>query len=432
MERTLAEDVSKAAGQRVRLEGWMHNMRTFPDFTFLVLRDRTGQAQIILEPGPELEKLRGLQNETVLRVEGMVVPEERSPSGVDVKAPTITVLAPVTEPGPFELNKKVLKPSLDVFLNHAGYGLRHPLKAATFRVMSTLLSAYREHLLARGFTEITTPKIVGSATEGGANVFRVSYFDRIAYLAQSPQLYKQIMVGVFERVFEVAHVFRAEEHFTSRHLNEYESLDLEMGFIASQEDVMSMLEGVLLAMFQAVATRNPKEVEMLKIDLPPAHSFPQLTFREGQQLILERHGEDRSQEPDLSPQDERWLCEWAKEEYASDFLFVTHFPMSKRPFYAYPDPEDPTYSETFDLLFRGSELVTGGRRINDYRQLVSVMAERGIDTEPFSGFLEAFKFGMPAEGGFAIGSERLLARLLGADNIRETTLFPRDVNRLTP
>lgn len=432
MERTLTCDLPELVGKRVRIEGWVHNMRVFPDFTFLILRDRTGYAQVILEPGEEFEKVRALQMESVLRVEGTVVAEDRSPSGVDVKDPAITVLAPVTDVGPFELNRKVLKPSLDVFLNHAAYGLRHPVKQATFRIMATLLGAYRDYLTAEGFVEISTPKIVGSATEGGANVFPVTYFDKVAYLAQSPQLYKQIMVGVFERVFEIAHVFRAEPHYTSRHLNEYESLDLEMGFIDTQQDVMDVLGNVLTAMIDAVRERNPGDVKLLKLDLPENPTFPQITFRDGQRLILELHGEDRSEEPDLSPQDERWLCEWAKREHGSDFLFVTHYPTSKRPFYAFPDPADPSHSETFDLLFRGSELVTGGRRINDYQQLVGVMQERGISPEPFSGFMEAFQFGMPPEGGFAIGAERLLARLVGADNVRETTLFPRDVNRLGP
>lgn len=432
MERTLIQDLPQRTGDRVCIQGWMHNMRSFPDFSFLILRDRSGLQQVILDPGAELEKLAGLQNESVLRIEGTVVPEERSPTGVDIREPSIDILSAVMEPGPFELNKKVLKPNLDIFLDHAAYGLRHPLKQATFRVLSTLLGAYRDHLSANGFTEISTPKIVGSATEGGANVFRVDYFDRSAYLAQSPQLYKQIMVGVFERVFEIGHVFRAEEHNTSRHLNEYISLDLEMGFIASQQDVMDTLAGVLMAMLRTVAERNPREIESLKIDLPLGQPFPAITFREGQQLILDRHGEDRFHEPDLSPQDERWLCEWARETYGSDFLFVTHFPTSKRPFYAFPDPADPEYTESFDLLFRGSELVTGGQRINDYSQLLGSMNARGVNPEPFSGFLEAFKFGMPPEGGFAIGAERLLARLTGAENIRETTLFPRDVTRLTP
>ena len=255
MVRTLIADLPSLVGQRVTIEGWMHNMRSFPDFSFVILRDRSGLQQVVLDPGPALDRLSGLQNESVLRIEGLVVPEERSPTGVDVREANVDVLAPVTEPGPFELNKKVLKPNLDTFLDHAGYGLRHPLKAATFRMLSTILSAYREHLVSQGFTEISTPKIVGSATEGGANVFKVEYFDRMAYLAQSPQLYKQIMVGVFERVFEIGHVFRAEEHNTSRHLNEYTSLDLEMGFISSQRDVMDTLARVITAMIHAL--RSP-------------------------------------------------------------------------------------------------------------------------------------------------------------------------------
>ncbi|HZT97055.1 MAG TPA: aspartate--tRNA(Asn) ligase [Chloroflexota bacterium] len=432
MQRTLTRELPQRIGQRVLLEGWMHNIRSFPDFSFLILRDRTGNAQVILEPGPELEKLHGLQNESVLRIEGTVVEEERSPLGVDVRDAWITVVAPVTEIGPFELNKKVLKPSLDVFLNHAAYGLRHPSRIAVFRIMSTILAGYREFLLSEGFTEISTPKLVGGATEGGANVFPVQYFDRTAYLAQSPQLYKQIMVGVFERVFEIGPAFRAEEHATSRHLNEFTSLDLEMGFIESQRDVMDMLRRVLQAMIEAVRTRNAREVELLRMELPRIEEIPSLKFREAQQMILERHGEDRSQEPDLSPQDERWICEWGEKEHGSQFVFVTHFPSAKKPFYSFPDPEDPEYSETFDLLFRGSELVSGGRRINDYAQQLEVLEQRGIDAQPFEGFLEAFKYGMPPEGGFAIGAERFLARLAGAENLRETTLFPRDINRLTP
>jgi nondiscriminating aspartyl-tRNA synthetase len=432
MERTLNKDLPQKIGERVCVEGWMHNRRTFPDFSFVILRDRTGMAQVILEPGPELDKLDGLQNETVLRVEGTVVQEPRSPAGVDVKQASIQVLAPVTEVGPFELNKKVLKPNLDTFLNHAPYGLRYPKKIATFRVFSSLVGGFRTYLAQQGFTEIHTPKLTGSATEGGTNVFTVDYFGRQAYLAQSPQLYKQIMVGVFERVFEIGPVFRAEEHYTSRHLNEYTSLDLEMGFIESQRDVMDMLAAVLQAMFDAAQAETPSEIAALGIDLPSTAGIPTITFREGQDIILNRHGEDRSHEPDLSPQDERWLSEWAKAEHGSDFVFVTHFPTAKKPFYTYYDPADPEFSESFDLIFRGSELVSGGRRINRCDHLLASLEQRGMNPEPFSGYIEAFKYGMPPEGGFAIGAERLLARLTGAENIRETTLFPRDVNRLAP
>jgi nondiscriminating aspartyl-tRNA synthetase len=241
-----------------------------------------------------------------------------------------------------------------------------------------------------------------------------------------------MMVGVFERVFEVGPAFRAEEHYTVRHLNEYNSLDLEMGFIRGQDEVMDILLGVLEHMVQTAVERHPADVEALGIQLPRFGDVPRIKFREAQQIILDRYGEDRFHEPDFSPQDERWIGEWASDEHDTDFVFVTHFPTAKRAFYTLPDPEDPDYSLGFDLIFRGQELVSGSQRIHRYEQLLQVMEDRGMDPAQFVGYLEAFKYGMPPEGGFAIGSERLLMRLVDADNIRETTLFPRDVNRLTP
>jgi nondiscriminating aspartyl-tRNA synthetase len=319
-----------------------------------------------------------------------------------------------------------------VFLNHAPVGLRYPTRQATFRLYADLLAGFREYLDARGFTEIHTPKISGSATEGGANVFALEYFGKHAFLTQSPQLYKQIMVGVFERVYEVGPAFRAEEHYTARHLNEYNSLDVEMGFINGPGDVMDLLIGLIEHMVQSMAERHPGEMEAVGIELPRFGDVPRLKFREAQQIIKDRYGEDRFHEPDLSPQDERWLGEWASQEHNTDFVFVTHFPSSKVAFYSKADPEDPDYALNFDLLFRGQELVSGSQRINRYEELLERLESRGMDASLFAGYLDAFKFGMPPEGGFAIGSERLLMRLVGADNIRETTLFPRDVNRLSP
>jgi nondiscriminating aspartyl-tRNA synthetase len=419
------------AGKRVRVEGWIHAIRKFGAVNFLILRDRSGTAQVILEPD-QLEKLDGLQVETVVAVEGTVETEERATNGVEIREAEVGVISPVTEVLPFEINKRVLKPALDVFLNNAPVGLRFPKKQATFRLYSDLLFGFRDYLLARDFVEIHTPKILGSATEGGANVFQLEYFGKPAFLAQSPQLYKQIMVGVFERVFEVGPAFRAEEHYTVRHLNEYNSLDVEMGFISSFHDVMDLLIGLLEHMIACMQERDPGAIETLGMELPRIGDVPRITFREAQQIILDRFGEDRFHEPDFSPQDERWVCQWASEEHNTDFVFVTHFPTSKKPFYTMPDPNDPEYSLSFDLLFRGQELVSGSQRINRYEQYVESMEGRGMDLAPFAGFLEAFKYGMPPEGGFAIGSERLLMRLVGADNIRETTLFPRDVNRLAP
>jgi nondiscriminating aspartyl-tRNA synthetase len=431
MERTLAAELPEKVGQRVRLEGWMHNLRKMGGVNFLQLRDRSGIAQIFLEP-EQIEQLQGLQMETVLAVEGMVAEEPRASLGVEVREASVEVIAPVTDVLPFEINKKVLKPSLDVFLNNAPVGLRFPKRQAIFRLFGALIDGFREYLVPRDFAEIHTPKLVGSATEGGANVFQLDYFGRPAYLAQSPQLYKQIMVGVLERVFEIGPAFRAEEHYTVRHLNEFTSLDVEMGFIRGYEEVMDLLIELIEFTIRRLLDRRAADAALLGVQMPRFGQVPRITFREGQQLILDRHGEDRFAELDLSPQDERWLGEWASQEYDTDFLFVTHYPTAKRAFYTLPDPEDPTYSLSVDLIYKGQELVSGSQRINRYDQLVRQLEERGISAQAFEGYLQAFRFGMPPEGGFAIGSERLLMRLVGVDNLRETTLFPRDVNRLTP
>jgi nondiscriminating aspartyl-tRNA synthetase len=409
----------------------VHAIRRFGAVNFLILRDRTGMAQAILEPD-QLEKVDGLQVETVVSVEGIVEEEPRAAGGVELRNARIEVVSPVTEVLPFEINKKILKPAIDVFLNHAPVGLRFPGKQSIFRVYADLLAGFREYLMQRGFTEIHTPKIVGSATEGGANVFTFDYFGKPAFLAQSPQLYKQIMVGIFERVFEIGPAFRAEEHSTVRHLNEYTSLDVEMGFVESYRDVTDLLMELLAHMIQTALEQHPEDVSALGITMPRFGDVPYVTLREAQHIIKDRHGEDHLQEPDLTPQDERWIGEWASEEHDTDFVMVTHFPTSKRAFYTMPDPADPEFSLSFDLIYGGQELVSGSQRIHDYDQLMSQMQLRAINPASFEGYLEAFKYGMPPEGGFAIGSERLLMRLVEADNIRETTLFPRDVNRLTP
>jgi nondiscriminating aspartyl-tRNA synthetase len=283
------------------------------------------------------------------------------------------------------------------------------------------------------FTEVQTPKIVASATESGANVFEIGYFGRKAYLAQSPQFYKQIMVGVFERVFEVGPVFRAEEHNTSRHLAEYVSLDVEFGFIENHFTVMALLEEVMRGIFTTLERDYSAELALTNAQLPSIpHPIPHIHFAAAQELIYQLHGEDVRGEPDLSPQDERWLGEWARTEHGSDFLFVTGYPMGKRPFYTHADPENPAFSNSFDLLFRGTELVTGGQRLHLYADYLAALNSAELPHEPFETYLEAFQYGMPPHGGFAIGLERLLMQLLGLPNLRLTTLFPRDRGRVTP
>jgi nondiscriminating aspartyl-tRNA synthetase len=295
------------------------------------------------------------------------------------------------------------------------------------------MAGFRATLQGKGFVEVQTPKIVASATESGANVFNIDYFGRRAYLAQSPQLYKQIMVGVFERVFEVGPVFRAEPHDTPRHLNEYVSLDVEMGFIEDHTTVMVVLRAVMAGMIETIREQAGDALALLKIALPEVPAvIPAIHFADAQELIARQTGEDPRGEPDLAPAHERWLGEWAQREHGSAFLFVVGYPMVKRPFYTHPDPRRPEFSNSFDLLFRGLELVTGGQRLHRYADYMAALAAREQDPGPLEAYLEAFKYGMPPHGGFAIGLERLVARLIEAPNVRETTLFPRDINRLTP
>jgi nondiscriminating aspartyl-tRNA synthetase len=344
----------------------------------------------------------------------------------------ITVLS-VAEPPPIDLFRPALKAQLPTLLDYAPLTLRHPRRRAYIQLAAAAMHGFRETLRAKGFVEVQTPKIVASATEGGANVFRVDYFGTAAYLAQSPQFYKQMLVGVFERVFEVGPVFRAEPHDTPRHLNEYVSLDIECGFIDDYTTIMRLLEEVLRGMLAAIRSEASAAIGLLGLELPhlPAH-LPVIHFSDALELIFAQTGQDARGEPDLAPAHERWLGEWAEREYGSAFLFVVGYPMIKRPFYTHPDLARPGFSNSFDLLFRGLELVTGGQRLHHYSDYLAALAARELPREPFEGYLQAFKYGMPPHGGFAIGLERFIARLVGAHNIRETALFPRDTHRLTP
>jgi len=433
MRRLRTDEAPSHMGERVKLAGWMHNWRDMGKFGFLVLRDGAGTFQAVLDNAAEMEKLRGLQYESVLEVEGVVTPEPRAPGGAELHDCRVKPISPVLEPLPFEINKKEFKPGLAIFLDHAPLGLRHLHKRALFRISAEVMAGFREYLSQQGFVEIQSPKIVGSATESGANVFSIDYFGRPAYLAQSPQFYKQIMVGVFERVFEVGPVFRAEKHNTVRHTNEYVSLDLEMGFIKDHTDVMAMLTALLRYIFDRLKKSCARELDLLEIKAPSVgESIPSMRLPDAQQLIFERYGEDCRGEPDLTPQHEAWLCEHAEQELGSELLFITHYPTSKRPFYTMPDDQDPSLTRGFDLLFRGCEVVTGGQRIHRYEQLLSNARQWGINPEDIAGYLQAFKYGMPPHGGFAIGLERLLMQLAGLGNLREATLFPRDLDRVAP
>ncbi len=435
MKRIRTIEVASHPGERISIAGWLHSLRQMGGINFLVIRDGWGTVQAVAENEAELTSLLehecGL--ESVLSVEGLVVTMPQAPGGVELHDLQIEVITPVTDIPPVSLNKRKITANISTLLDHAVVTNRHLERRATLRLSAGVMSAFRSILTARDFTEIQTPKIVASATESGANVFKLDYFGRDAYLAQSPQFYKQIMVGVLERVFEVGPVFRAEPHDTTRHINEYVSLDVEFGFIENHFTVMALLRDVIAHILETLSEQYASELKVLHLQVPVIPTtIPHIHFSEAQELIFTRYATDVRGEPDLSPQDERWLGEWAQQEYGSDFLFVTGYPMRKRPFYTHPEAERPEFSNSFDLLFRGTELVTGGQRLHLYKDYLAALESAHLPIEPFETYLEAFRYGMPPHGGFAIGLERLLMQLTGAPNVRLTTMFPRDLTRLTP
>jgi len=426
--RTLARELPEQVGRDVRLQGWIHRRRRLASVTFCVVRDRTGLAQVVIKDPDTLSQLDALGEETVVEITGAAVPNPQAPGGVEVIEPTVRPLSDPAQTPPVELWRPTPQATLPTLLDNAATTWRHPRRQATWRLAAASLQGFRETLRSLDFMEVQTPKVVGMATESGANVFGVDWFGTPAYLAQSPQFYKQMLVGVFERVFEVGPVFRAEPHDTVRHLAEYVSLDAELGFIDDHRDVLRVLRTAVAGMLDAVTTQAADAVELLGIDVPkmPAE-IPIVHFRDALEMV----GADPA-EPDLSPEHERAISRWAVDEHGSEFVAVEGYPMVKRPFYTHPDPADPRWSYSFDLLFRGTELTTGGQRLHRYTDYLAALEATGESADAYAGYLDAFAHGMPPHGGFAIGLERWTARLVGADNVRETTLFPRDLHRLGP
>ncbi len=426
LPRTLAADLSGHIGQEVRLQGFLHNVRRLGTLNFVVLRDRTGLAQIRAD-AEEMAPLTAVPDESVLEVIGTPGTEPRAPGGVELVAPRLTVLAAASEPPPVVLSRRELQASLPFILDHAAVTLRHADRRQALALMAALAEGFRAALRRLDFTEVFTPKMVGATAEGGAEVFRLEYFDVPAYLTQSPQLYKQMLVGVLERVFEVGPVFRAEPHDTGRHLAQYCSLDAEMGFIENVAELIATAREALAEMMAAAAAFMPDQEPVLMPD-----ALPSLSFEDAMAVLEAAHIRQPGERPDLTPAGERHLGEWARTEFLSDFLVVTGYPQDERPFYTHPDPDRPGYSRGFDILFRGLEIVTGGQRLHREADYLRVMAERGMDPTPFGAYLEAFRHGMPPHGGFAIGLERVAKQYLGAANIREVTAFPRYRGRLAP
>jgi len=436
MTRILLHELSSHIGETVQLSGSIDVVRAQGKVAFFDLRDYRGSLQCVVFGKPEVLTIASkLKVMSAVQVIGIVkerdskqVNQHLKNGHLELEVTAIEILAEA-EALPFDLDSEL---NLDTLLDYRPLTLRRPRERAIFKVQSEILVAYRNFLNSEGFTEFQAPKLVGGDAEGGAEVFRVKYFKGVeASLATSPQLYKQIMAGVFERVFAVGPTFRAEKSATTRHLSEISMLDLEMAYIRDHTDVITLVTALMRAITEHVQTTCAEELTLLGAPLALApETFPVMTLREAQALILQDTGVDKANEPDLEPEDERFLCEYAHEHLGSDFVFVTHFPTSKRPFYTHIDPATPEFTRSFDLLFRGLEMCSGGQRVHRYEELVERIKAKGLDPDKFQFYLQAFKYGIPPHGGIGMGLERLTAKFCGVGNVKEATLFPRDINRI--
>lgn len=417
-------------GKRVTLHGSIYKIRKMSGFSFVILRTARYTVQCVCD-SPGLLSL--LQEESCVELEAEVVQEERARLGAELHVTAVKVYSTPAAQMPIVMNQKTVAASLENKLDWRPLTLRNEKERAVFKIQEGILRGFREYLWQEGFTEIHSPKIVHAGAEGGANIFKLDYFGREAYLAQSPQFYKQMMVGVFGRVYEVGPVFRAEKHDTNRHLNEYTGVDFEMGYIEDFQEVMEIEVGMLEAALDMLKKEYDYELALLQVNLPHGSlHIPVLKFSEAKALIRSKTGREPVESHDFQPEEEKLLSEIILKETGSEFVFVTHYPAGKRPFYVMEDPAHPGETLSFDLLFRGLEITTGGQRIHDYDMQVGKMKARGMDVEAFRSFLMMHEHGMPPHGGLGLGLERFTSRLLGFDNVREAGLFPRDIHRLEP
>jgi len=411
MERLLIKEISNHEGEKITIKGRIFNIRNLGSISFLIIRDYSGVVQVVASKDAEVN------SGDIVLVEGIVKKDERAKGGYEMKAEKIEIITKSKETLPFDLEKDDINLNLNTLLDYRVLSLRHPKVQSIFRLYDLLLKSYDEAMREEGFIEIKTPKILGSASEGGANFFQVDYFDKKAVLAQSPQFYKQIMVGVFDRVFEIGPVFRAEPHFTTRHVNEYISLDAEMGYIDNFYDVAKTLNRVIKKMFSQMGIEDvPEEIPYIKLS-------------EIRKIIKEKYNYDIPEETDIDPRGEELAGQYAKEEFNSDFIFLTHYPIDYRPFYTMSEGNE---AMGFDLLYKGLEIATGGQRINEYDELVESMKKKNVGINGMEFYVNAFKYAIPPHGGWGMGSERIIKQILGLDNIKEAVLFPRDVKRITP
>ena len=433
MNRLLSAQLAAHEGERVTVKGWVHRIRDLGKITFVVIRDRAGTCQAVFDgPPPAGADGGNLTHESVVSIEGTVAANDKAVGGFELQQPTLEMLAAADSELPLAVNRDPTHYGLEAVLEHRMVSLRNPKLLSVFSLQAELVRLFADTLRAEGFTEIKTSKLIGTGTEGGTGLFEVQYFDRKVYLAQSPQLYKQAMVSAgLERVFEIGMAYRAEKHDTPRHINEYVSLDVEMGFIDTEHDLMDLEQRLLTAMFAGVAESSAAVLEGWEATVPTADEvarIPRIDHDRAKELLREARGGGRVLE--INPEGERELCNWAQREHGVPAVFVYGDPQRTRPFYTYPTDDNKTMS--FDLLFRGVEVTTGGRRINEYQMLVDNIRRFGLDPAAMHDYLQVFRFGCPPHGGFAIGLERLTQQILGLANVKEATLFPRDRRRVTP
>lgn len=426
-EEVEIKELREVIGEIVKVHGSIYKVRKMKGFSFVLLRTKRDVLQCIAGENVELPA-----EESCVIVTAKVVEESRSKRGFELHIESLEVLSEPLEPSPIVINQKLVDTSIENILDYRVVTLRNEKQRAIFKLQEGICQGFRSFLQSQSFTEIHTPKLVQTGAEGGANIFALNYFGQEAYLAQSPQFYKQMMVGVFERVYEIGPVFRAEKHDTSRHLNEYTSVDFEMGYIQSFEEIMEMETAMLKFTLEHLQRYYEKELELLQVKLPVMERIPVLTFHEAKEMVSKEYNRPIIDREDFEPEEEKLLYECIYKKTGSEFVFVTHYPSSKRPFYAMETPENPAVTESFDLLFRGLEITTGGQRIHNYEMQVEKMHRREMTVELFESYLRMHKCGMPPHGGMGLGLERFTCKLLGYENVRYTTLFPRDVHRLTP
>ena len=429
LERVFINELDKLDNKRVMLRGWVHKITDLSHIVFVKLRDKSGIVQLVCDK----DQIKNIRLENAIEVIGTKYENEKAPGGIEIKVEEIKVVGKTYyEKLPFEVNSYKNKATLETQLDHRTIALRRPEIRAIFKVQSEIESAFITYLKERNFEEIHTAKIIDSSTEGGSEMFTVNYFDRRSFLAQSPQFYKQMMVGAgFERVFEIGHAYRAELHNTWRHLNEYVSLDVEMGFIKDEYELMDLEEGFINYLYEHLNKTCKKELEMYKIELPQKVNIPRITLDKAHEILLEKYNK-KSPLGNIDAEGEVLISKYVKEKYDCDFVFLTKYPVSKRPMYTMMDDEDKNLTKSFDLIFDGLEITTGGQRIHDYEMLKENIIKFNLNPDDFDFYLETFKYGMPPHGGFAIGLERLTMKILKLSNIREATLVPRDMKRLTP